>query len=185
MCKLCELKPVYEFTNQRKLCRRCFAKWFQKKVLYTIRKFSMINREDIIGYAKSNTFRNAVLEDVLKMFAEKTNVELVKLPSRKRFTKFAFPSTTDSKAYDFVSRLINSKIKINDLNELLPKGKIVIKPLYLFLDKEVLLYAKIKRLKFKRGKKVFSKIEKFIDESEKKHPEVKRAIVNSFLKLYI
>ena len=42
MCKLCKTKPVYEFTNQRKLCKACFIHWFEKKFLYTIRKFNMI-----------------------------------------------------------------------------------------------------------------------------------------------
>jgi len=64
----------------------------------------------------------------------------------------------------------------------------VIKPLYLFLDEEVLLYAKLKKLKFKKeikGKKTKKdKISNFIDDLEVKHPEIKHAIINSYLELY-
>ena len=208
MCKACQTKPVYEFTNKRKLCRRCFINYFQKKVLYIIRKFKMISRNDIIGYYNGNNFRNVVLEDILKMFEDKLMIDVVELPARYNSqmdnkslikkqsvnsfvnsfissqrraipNKIAIPLTIDSTAYGIINELIEGKIK--NLKEVTPvKGK-VIKPLYLFLDKEVLLYAKLKKLKFKKIKKEETKISKFIDDLEKKHPEVKRAVVNSLI----
>ena len=204
MCKLCETKPVYEFTNQRKLCKTCFVRWFQKKVLYTIRKFEMIKKNEVIGYDNSG-FRGIVLEDVLKMFAEKSIVELapqaytkevrepaeagpekfslkiftkgIKLPSKKKLDKIAIASTTDLEADKIIHFLIKGKGKLDSAVD----GKII-KPLYLFLDKEVLFYAKLKKLKFKKIKEKKDKISKFIDELEKMHPEVKQAIVSSYLK---
>ena len=252
MCHQCELKPVYEFTNQRKLCRICFIKYFQKKVLYTIRKFSMIKPNDVIGYKNVGDFRGGpeegciprrdenffeapkniqkniftrgiVLEDVLKMFAEKSTIELVRLPtkgahfvrtprrcenfseapkhfSKKMFTrgnKIAIASTIDLEANKIIHILIKGNVK--DLKQVSPVNGRIIKPLYLFLDEEVLLYAKLKNLKFKRikestqgctpkniQKNIFTKGNKisiFIDKLEKKHPEVKRAVVNSFLEM--
>ena len=142
----------------------------------------MIKNKDIIGYKKSNTLRQVVLEDVLKMFSVKANVELVKLPSRKKIDKFAVSSTIDLESNEVIDGIINGNLK--KFKNLKPIDKNLIKPLYLFLDKEVLLYAKLRRLKFKQNKKTKNEIEKFLDELEKKHPEVKRAIVNSFLKLY-
>ena len=62
-----------------------------------------------------------------------------------------------------------------------------IKPLYLFLDSEIFLFAKLKGLKFKEAKKNTDKIQVFADEFEKNHPEVKDAaqigkmIADSFL----
>ena len=53
----------------------------------------------------------------------------------------------------------------------------------MFLDKEVLLYAKLRKLKFEKIKERKNKIGKFIDRLEEKHPEVKRAIVNGCLGL--
>jgi tRNA(Ile)-lysidine synthase TilS/MesJ len=73
---------------------------------------------------------------------------------------------------------------VSELKNYLPIQGNIIKPLYLFLDSEILLYAKLKGLKFKQKKKKGDKIQRFEDEFEKKHPEVKRAIVNSLLALH-
>lgn len=181
MCKQCELKPVYEFTNKRKLCGRCFIHYFEKKVLYTIRKFDMIKRKDVIGYRRKNDFKGIVLEEILKFLAEKSNFRLVKLPG-KRANKIAVDSSLDSESEEIIKELIKGNA-IN-LKKDLPVEKNVIKPLYLFLDEEILLYAKLKRLKFKEQKKKRKKIGIFLDKSEKKHPEVKRAIVNGMLEIY-
>ena len=59
-----------------------------------------------------------------------------------------------------------------------------IKPLYLFLDKEVFLYAKLKGLKFKDVSKKKNKLDDFIDDLEKKHPELKHSVVNSYLEMF-
>ena len=206
MCKLCETKPVYEFTNQRKLCARCFINYFQRKVFYIIRKFKMIKNNDIISYEKRGDFRSVVLEDVLKMFAEKAMIGLVKLRSQVRDidkklitkkslinsskkyqakrdkVKKAIPATLDTESDKLVHELINENVK--DLKKLAPVQEKVIKPLYLFLDEEILLYAKIKKLKFKKKIEKKDKISNFIDDLEQKHPEIKRAIINSYLELF-
>ena len=176
MCKQCETKPIYEFTNKTKLCSRCFVKYFQKKILYTIRKFKMAHSGDIIGYKNNGYFRDVVLEDVLKMFAEKANATLTK---SSKADKIAISSTLDYEADEITHNLMkeNSKMKFS------PVENKIIKPLYLFLDEEILLYAKIKKLKFKQKKEKKDKISSFIDELEEKHPEIKRAVVNSFLKI--
>lgn len=187
MCKICEIKPVYEFTNKRKICKNCFIRYFQKKFLYIIRKFEMINRGDTVGYNNECGFRDVVLEDLLKMFSEKGIVEIVKLlksevGSRKSDFKFAISSTIDFEADKIVHILVKGDVK--NLKEIAPTNKKIIKPLYLFLDKEVLLYAKIKKLKFKKEKKSGDELSMFVESLEKKHPEIKRAILNSYLELY-
>ena len=176
MCKQCETNPVYEFTNQRKLCKICFVKYFQKKVLYTIRKFKMAHSEDTISYKNNKNFRDVILEDILKMFAEKANAKLTK---SSKANKIAISSTLDSESDEITHRLMEKNAKI-DFSPV--EGK-TIKPLYLFLDEEILLYAKIRKLKFRIKKEKKDKISSFIDELEEKHPEIKRAIVNSFLKI--
>ncbi|VVB82285.1 Uncharacterised protein [uncultured archaeon] len=181
MCKLCETNPVYEFTNKRKLCKTCFIHYFEKKVLYTIRKFKMIQSGDFIGYKKTNDFRSVVLENILNFLSEKSNFQIVKLPSKKA-NKIAINSSLDLEANEIVSLIIkgdSSKTK----KELPVEGNII-KPLYLFLDQEILLYSKLKGLKFEQSEKNKDKVENFLDEFEKKHPEVKRAVVNSLLELY-
>jgi len=178
MCKLCETNPVYEFTNKRKLCKTCFLHYFQKKVLYTIRKFKMINRGDAVEYKKNNSFKGVVLEEILKFIADKMEISL----NSWKKGKIASDSSIDSEADNIVKTLINGNV--SELKKFLPVFGNRIKPLYLFLDEEILLYAELKNLKFKKSKAKKDKIKSFEDEFEKKHPEVKRAIVNSILELY-
>ncbi len=188
MCNQCEIKPVYEFTNKRKLCKRCFINYFNKKFLYIIRKFKMIKTDDIIGYENKGNFRGVVLEEVLNIFSEKSMINIIKLPSKKKITRKAISVTLDIDSDKFIHILFKeSEKKIK--KDISPVDKInnviIIKPLYLFLDKEVLLYAKLKNLKFKVLKeKQKDKISIFIDELEEKHPELKRAIINTYLELY-
>jgi tRNA(Ile)-lysidine synthase TilS/MesJ len=136
---------------------------------------------DIIGYKNSGKFRDVVLQDVLEMFSEKGNVKLLKLPSKKRINKIAVSSTIDLESEEIVKDIILGSLgKMEDFRAVNKKS---IKPLYLFLDKEVLLYAKLKGLKYNKEKIEKNKICDFINKLEIKHPEVKRAVVNSFLKL--
>jgi hypothetical protein len=181
MCNQCEKKPVYEFTNQRKLCKSCFISYFQKKFLYTLRKFEMTKKGDVVGYENKGDFRNVVLEDLLKMYSSNNFVQIVKLPSKKKITKKVLNSTIDSESLGIIQGFINEK-KIN-LNKFSPVKIKEIKPLYLFLDAEVLLYAKLKNLKFKKIQEKKDKISNFISELEQKHPEIKRAVINQYLEL--
>lgn len=182
MCYLCEIKPVYEFTNQKKLCKTCFIHWFEKKFLYTIRKFKMIQKHDVIAYSKENGFRDVVLENLLNMFTEKAPVEIIEVGFKKKFNKKAIASTIDLESSEIINILFNKKFK--GFEKLKPIDKKIIKPLYLFLDEEVLLYAKLKNLKFKKEKFKETKLIDFVKNLEKKHPEIKRGIVNSCLELY-
>lgn len=187
MCKQCITKPVYEFTNKRKLCKRCFIRYFHKKAMYIIRKFKMIRKGNVIGYKKRKNFRDVVLEDILKMYADKAMIKLTNIGKfsrkspRKKVNKIAIASTIDLEAREIIYKIIKGNIE--NLKKNTPVHNKIIKPLYLFLDEEVLLYAKLKKLKFKKIKEKKNKISTFINNLEKKHPEIKRAIVNSYLNL--
>lgn len=181
MCKLCETNPVYEFTNKRKLCKNCFVNYFQKKFLFTIRKFGMIKLGDIVGYKKSESLNGVVLEELLNFFSKKSGIKIVKLPHKKA-NKIAVDSLIDSESGNIIETIIHGNAE--DLKKDLPVEKDIIKPLYLFLEEEILLYANIRKLKFIEEKIKKDNIKEFIEEFEKKHPEVKRAIVNSLLELY-
>jgi len=175
MCKNCESKPVYEFTNKRKVCKQCFIRWFEKKFLYTIRKFNMVRNEDVIFHQDGKGFRAVVLSHLLDLFQTKAQVKIVHKSVRN--AKIAHSTTLDLSAEFIITILIKGKLG----READPVIANVIKPLYLFLDKEVLLYAKLKKLKhsFWMPKRTF------LDELECKHPELKWAIVNGYLGLNI
>jgi len=177
--KLNKMKYVYEFTNKRKLTKREFIHWFEKKFLYTIRKFDMISKDDRIGYYRDNSFRGVVLKDLLEMFAENAPVKLV---SNGKCNIMAIADTSDIIAESITNILINGKA--SKLKELAPIYEKIIRPLYLFLDKEVELYAKLKGLKYKKQKEKTNKISEFVAELEKKHPEIKNSVISSYLELF-
>lgn len=183
MCNQCETNPVYEFTNKRKLCKTCFVRWFQKKFFYTIRKFEMINFGEEIGFENNGNFRDAVLVDLLKIYSEKGSAEVVKINSKNR--KIAVSSTTDSEAEEIIHILVVGSAE-NLKNGAVEKinGKTIIKPLYLFLDKEVLLYAKLRRLKFKKSVEKEDKLSLFVEELEKKHPEIMQSVIASYGEIF-
>jgi hypothetical protein len=190
------MKYVYEFTNKRKVTKREFIRWFQKKFLYTVRKFNMIRKGDIVAYGSEQAqasssknvkrenkgdFRVVVLENLLNLLSEKGIIDVVKLSAKRKYTRKAITSTTDTEADKLTNILVNAKVK--GLNEMKPVNGKVIKPMFLFLDKEVLLYAELMRLNFKKTKEAKNKLGKFVDELEKKHPEIKHSIVKSYLEL--
>lgn len=139
----------------------------------------MIEKGNKIFVKSSKDFRGVVLSELINLFSEKAPVEIVK--SKTKTDKIAVADTTDLIAY----RVINSVIRgdAGDLKENSPINGKMIRLLYLFLDKEILLYAKLKKLKFKKKAEKKNKLDKFVDNLEKKHPEVKRAVVNSYLGL--
>lgn len=173
MCKLCETKPVYEFTNKRKVCKACYIQWFEKKFFYTIRRFNLISKRDILAYEDI-----PVLEHLMKILETRAPIKITKLPTNK-FNKKVIYSSIDCEAkeifYTTVSKDL-SKLKIA------PKIKKQIFPLYLFTEYEIQLYAKLKNIKHKSSTQK-DKFLKLLDKFEKKHPEVKRAVVNGFLEL--
>ena len=188
MCKICNENPVYEFTNKRKLCKGCFVKYFHKKSLFILRKWDMVKHGDKVFYENKSDLKGVVLGSVLRILEEKGVIEIVK--KKESANKIAVGDSIDENAYFVIERLINGSAKevekISPVEKLKSKNKIIIKPLYLFLDEEIMLYARIKKLKFKIKKEKSGKVEKFVDDLEKKHKhaEVKRAVINGYLELY-
>jgi len=138
----------------------------------------MIKSGDVVSYKNRGDFREIVLEELLKKFFGNGNVKLVK---NKNSGKIALADSSDIISYKIFNHLIEGKI---NSKEILPVEGKIIRLLYLFLDKEILLYAKLMKLKFKKINDKRSKISIFIDELEKKHPEVKHSAVKSCLEIW-
>lgn len=92
-----------------------------------------------------------------------------------------YPDTTDTIAIKIIYEIFEGKISKLKIK---PVESKIIRPFYLFLDKEVLLYAKLKKLKFKEQVDKGNKLSKFINELEIKHPEIKHSIIKSYLDLF-
>ena len=131
-----------------------------------------------------------ILRKYLEEFTSRySNVKLVKTAKqtiKNKSNKIAVSDTIDSESANILDILIHEKS--DNLKKISPivkeKNKTIIKPLYSFLDEEVLLYAKLRNLKFKAETTKSNNLSQFLKNLESKHPEVKRAVVNSYLKLY-
>jgi uncharacterized protein (TIGR00269 family) len=260
-------EKVYFLSCGKWLDRSEFLRYFERKVLYTVRKFSLIGKEDRIAVAFSGGKDSMVLLCILnRLFTPRGNKIIAVsidegipgyrdklLKSSEKFCKeqgielkiFSFKKEfgfnlkdkmkaieklklTNCYACSVLKRwLLNKKarelgfdavatahslddeaenIMLNILKgnpELLAKlgpfsgiarGKNFvqrIKPLYLCSTKEILLYAKLKKLPIPKGKSICPlrgmtlrvEIRKWLGYLENEHPEVKNAIVHSFLKI--
>lgn len=180
MCKRCETNPVYEFTNQRKLCKNCFIYWFEKKFLYTVRKFKLFLPEEKVSFEYLEDVSSVVLMECLKILENGSRIKMLEPNLKKGFDKFASKSTLDENSFEIISSLVEDNFSLKENQPI--NGKFV-SPLYFFLKKEVKLYADLKKLKYKKEKIQRKDWEKFINELEKEHPEIKHAIINSYLKI--
>jgi len=261
-------RGVYYLSCGRWLNKSDFIKYFEKKVLKTIRKYNLIGKKDKIAVAYSGGkdsltllyllnkiyaprgqkvmgitidegipgYRNKILKDAEK-FLKQNNIE-VKIFSFKK--EFGFTLASKKKRIEklgisncyvcsILKRwLLNKKAKqlkfdvvctahslddeaesilINFLKgnpELLAKlGPATgtrrtkefvqrVKPFYLCSTKEIVLYAKLKKIPIPskqycicplRGLTLRIEIRRWLSKLEKKHCEVKNAIVKSFLKI--
>ena len=157
------MKPVYILPNGKPLGASDFCKYFEKKVLYTVRKFSM-SRE--VRVKKDNSVNSNVL--------------------RSLYVKFGFMNNNSKtvaladSADDLSTMLLESWFS-NKEPHFKPVTKKEIRPFFLMTDQEISIYAAIKHITGKVKKK--SSARAMLDSMEKPHPEVKRAIVQAYLQL--
>ena len=119
------------------------------------------------------------MKDNLLYFAPKAGCKLV---NSGKYDKKVVCDNLDSNSYNFISCLLNHKLR--EADDLMPIVKTEIKPMYFFLDKEIKLFADLRGLKYKKQREDNNEWNNFVDEMEKKHPELKQAIMNSYLKLF-
>ncbi|MEK6841328.1 MAG: TIGR00269 family protein [Nanoarchaeota archaeon] len=72
-CKNCLQKPVIKLTNSNiQLCKQHFIKYFEKKILNTIRNYKLIEKGDRIGVAISGGKDSLTVLNILNMLRNKT-----------------------------------------------------------------------------------------------------------------
>jgi hypothetical protein len=155
-CKICQTSPVWKFTNKQQLCSGCFVRYFEKKVLYTIRKYQMP-----ISIIKKTDLNSKIINNIIKNLPKRTG----KLSSEN----------LDDISLGILNEMMNRDSK--NLNRFLPKNQ----PLYFLSDKEIELYAKIKKISGKTKKLAAKekKINDFIIKIEQKNPDIRQNIVNA------
>ncbi|MBC8495623.1 hypothetical protein H8D36_05700 [archaeon] len=161
-----ENKTVWEFTNQRKLNRKEFLDYIERKVFRTIRKYDMLPESRKIVLKKSGDLNTVVLKHILEN---------------------KFPVTFSAKS-NFSSKNLSDVSEESFKNIL--KGKYVgpknskrlHMPLYDLSDKEIGVYASLVGLKGKKVKRD-KRIQELFARFMKKNPDLEHNVVNAMEQL--
>lgn len=88
-CKNCDKKPVIKLISGKNLCKSCFIRYFEKKVLKTIKKYDLIGKKDRLLIAASGGKDSTVLMYILnKLFSDPKRMEVITVdPLIGDFTK--------------------------------------------------------------------------------------------------
>lgn len=182
-CSKCKKPSVVQLPNSEvKLCRSCFAKYFEKKSRKTIRVYKLLSKKpETVGVDLSKGKKSQVLMYILERIEQQRHgkLKLIKLKDIKKskLKKIAIPQSLDDEAEDILINQISKKQK-----SLGPKTTKTIKPLYSLTEEEINLFAKIKKFtkkeKLDPSKKL---IKKELNNFEKKYPGTKYSIVKAFL----
>jgi len=169
------MKGVYTLQNGKQLDSKAFCSYFEKKVFKNIRKLQLLNVKLILPKEKS--IESSIILDIFKKLMEKK-----KKQTQKAKKIIILPECLDDIA-ETILRAQFEKDFSRQIQKLDPKftskDKVYARPLYFMARNEIQIYAKLKKLKFQEKKQ-----ESWLDELEVKHPEIKNAIVNAFLKSF-
>lgn len=158
---------VWKFTNGIELNEKEFLSYIEKKVFKTIRRFKMLENQHLkeILISHSEDLNTRILNHIL---ATKFSVKF----SSKPF--FSSENLSDASEENFL-KILDGKFKRKKVFE---KKR----PLYFHSDKEIELYAKLKKIKgepTKRNKRIQELFAKFMV----KNPDLEHNVVNAFEQL--
>jgi hypothetical protein len=167
---------VWEFTNQKKLSKKEFISYFERKVFKTIRKYNMLPESKTFKLPQHSTIRGTSSEVLVPggtpSTATKENTINTKVLKKILETKFPV---------EFSSKPNISSVNLSDVAETTfenilngkltgPKPTDKIKsPLYFHSDKEIELYAKLTNTagtKRKRNPKIQNLFKKFLNKNQ-------------------
>jgi hypothetical protein len=161
-------KPVWKFTNGVELNEKEFCNYLERKIFKTIRRFCMLGsmHNKLLKISSLPDLNTQVLNKILEL-----RFQVVE--SKKPF--FSSENLSDASEKIFLKLL---KGKFEGIKPLDDKKR----PLYFISDREIELYANIKKingLKSKRNKKIQELFSKFM----KNNPDLEHNIVNAFKQL--
>jgi len=156
-------KHIWEFTNQKKLNKKEFIDYFERKVFKTIRKYNMLPKDKKVKLAKSNNINTKILKKIIET---KFNIQYSTKPNFSNENSSAI-------AEQAFENILKGKFKAS-----LPTEK-PFRPLYFLSDKEIELYTKLtktKGTKPKRNPKIQNLFSKFIDKNQDLELNITKAL---------
>jgi len=154
---------VWEFTNQRKLTKKEFINYIERKVFRTIRKFDGLPKDKIFLMKENDNLNTTVLKYILE---KKFEVRLVKTGKI---------NVLNDNLSDVAEKIIRKSLKGDFIFDIL-KNK---KPLYYVSDIELELYAKLVGIKGEK-KKRDEKIQKLFEKFFKKNPDLELNVLKAY-----
>lgn len=154
---------VWEFTNQKKLNRKEFIDYFERKIFRTIRRYNMLPKSRVFRLKKSDDLNTKVLYNVIN---GKLKIELGNTPNISS-------QNLSGAAEETFENVLKGQFKG-------PKPDN--SPLYYLSDKEVELYARIKGISGKK-RKANEKVQALFGKFIKRNQDLEINIVNALEQL--
>lgn len=191
---------VFIMPNGEGVDSKEFSLYFQKKVKRTIKKFNMFRLNATITVMLNSRNSVALLYVMSKLAMERKlhlsfDIENLSRTDEKKVREFcrhhniplskqkkgliATSESSDEIAAIIIEEQIKPKMSMKKAMPVIGKN---IRPLYLLTDQEIELFIKLKGMPLIE-KKGYPESIRIINQLEKKHPEIKHAIVNSFLQV--
>ena len=73
-CKKCLEKPVMKLLNNEQLCKQHFIRYFERKVLNTIKSYRLVEKNDNVGVALSGGKDSLTVLSILKKLKDKIKI---------------------------------------------------------------------------------------------------------------
>jgi len=159
---------VITLQNNKELNEAQFLSYFEKKVLYTIRKFRLLDQVDLQAKANLNVKSLLSMKKIGPYAISQESLDDIAL-----MTLEAFMTERD------IKKRTKLLLPIIDTDK---ENRKIIRPFYFMTENEMNLYSKLKKIRLKKEKKS-SLLSEWLDDFEKRHLEVKNAIVMSALRL--
>jgi hypothetical protein len=156
-------KHVWEFTNQKKLSKKEFINYFERKVFRTIRKYDMLPKNKIITLKQEGDINTKVLKKIIE-----TKFEV----------KYSDKPNTSSKNSSDAAEQTFQNILQGKFKGPLPTQK-PYQPLYFISDKELELYAKLNHTNGtspKRNPKIQNLFKKFLEKNQDLELNITKAL---------
>ena len=192
MCFKCKKKPASISLKHipGKLCNSCFIKVIEKRVRKDVRLKRLFSRDDHILILDDKTKESIVSQYLLNSILNHLPVTIFIFEIEDRFNldeknlkaivrtgcinKIVLPWSLDDEGECFLSKMFG---KLDFEKQKKPER---IKLLRNVSEKEIEVFAKIKRFKYKKLKPYNKDIREMLNTLEKKHPEIKFSVLKSF-----
>lgn len=176
-------KAVVDLFYIKNLCKSCFFKIIERRLRKHIRLNKLFKKNDRILIIDNLSFYlvKKIIKDLpVKIFFKEipvnslNNKKIKDYIRNNKINRIVIPWTLDDEISLFLENIfLNKKTRIK---------KDYIKLLKTVTDKEIILFARLKNIKFRENKKN-KEIKEFLDKLEYKHPETKFSLLRSINQL--